>query len=546
MISLALSIFYATCLVVGTVFWVGEGIDLLERYWIVSIGVWVGLVLGLRILLNKIFKMMDEGRVRKRLKRRLGKKLEEIRGREWFRKFSGKPFLVSFLLMIICWVPYIVAFYPAILSPDPSNQIRQFFGIQNDYYEYVVMIPEGAKITNHHPVVHTLLLGGAAKLGAIVGDINLGLFLYSLIQVAILAATLAYTIKFLKERGINEGYLMLMLGVYSFVPVFPLYGMSVVKDTIFGCLVILYGMKLYWLVKSETILRKEILTTVAIMIGMILLRNNGIHVILLSLPLLLLTKKELGYKAKVLAMAGGVIVFNVVWNVAVLPYFKVTPGSVREKLSIPFQQTARYAKEHGEEVTGEEREVIDKILGYETLAERYKPEISDPVKNGFNKNATKEDLKKYFRVWVEEGVKHPKTYAEATIENTYGYFYPLKTRWYIYYVFDERLNESGLSYHYIDSFEGAREALASYGVAFPYIPVVGWLVNIGVNVWMLVFMVGYLLYRGKRREVIYLVPSLVLVLVCVASPVNCYFRYALPFVFALMVNFGLFLRESKR
>ena len=36
-------------------------------------------------------------------------------------------------------------------------------------------------------------------------------------------------------------------------------------------------------------------------------------------------------------------------------------------LSIPFQQTARYVKEHGKEVTKEEKMTINKVLNYDTI-----------------------------------------------------------------------------------------------------------------------------------------------------------------------------------
>ena len=88
-----------------------------------------------------------------------------------------------------------------------------------------------------------------------------------------------------------------------------------------------------------------------------------------------------------------------------------------------------------------------------------------------------------------------------------------------------------------------RYILASYGIAFPYIPVLNILVNIAINVWILLFMGAYYFYRKKYKEIIYLLPSFVLILVCFASPVNAYFRYALPYVFALMLNYGLFMKE---
>ena len=58
-------------------------------------------------------------------------------------------------------------------------------------------------------------------------------------------------------------------------------------------------------------------------------------------------------------------------------------------------------------------------------------------------------------------------------------------------------------------------------------------------------MFAYLFYQKKYRDLVYLTPSLVLVLVCLLSPANCYFRYALPFVFGLMLNLGIFLKSCK-
>lgn len=54
----------------------------------------------------------------------------------------------------------------------------------------------------------------------------------------------------------------------------------------------------------------------------------------------------------------------------------------------------------------------------------------------------------------------------------------------------------------------------------------------------------YLLYIKKYKELVYLFPSFILILVCIASPVNAYFRYALPYVFALMLNLGIFIKEG--
>ena len=80
-----------------------------------------------------------------------------------------------------------------------------------------------------------------------------------------------------------------------------------------------------------------------------------------------------------------VIGISTCYTKVLLPVFKITSGSIRETLSIPFQQTARYSKYHSDELSKEDIAIIDKVLVYDTLAERYDPELADPVKNKFNK-----------------------------------------------------------------------------------------------------------------------------------------------------------------
>jgi len=535
-ITIILSIIYSTFIIIGNSFMLTNSFKWIEKHLFINFVLYIVLMFIIYIILNKIFTLLDN-------KKTNIIKFDKIKKLKLYDLFNRYTFLFSLIFMIICWLPYIISFYPAILSPDPSFQIRQYFGIPNKYSDYSVMIDPSVTITNHHPVVHTLLLGTCVKIGTILNNVNIGLFIYSLIQIIVLSSTLAYTIKFLKDNNIRSNYLILMLLVYSFIPVFPFYSMSAVKDVIFGSLIIHYIITLYKLVKKDDIKFQNIIKVICLLILIILFRNNGIHTIALSFPLLLLIRKKWKYKLKILAIFIFIIGFNFSYNSIILPYFRITPTSVREKLSLPFQQTARYVKEHNQDITEEEKEIIDKVLEYETLAERYKPEIADPVKNKYNKYATNEDLKKYFNVWFRELKKHPKTYFEATINNTYGYYYPLKTNWYIYCNFDKRITENGFNYHY-NNLKLSRIILSGFALVFPYIPILNIFVNIGFNVWLLIFMFSYLFYKKKYKELIYLAPSFVLVLVCIASPVNTYFRYALPYVFSLMLNFGLFMKEG--
>lgn len=476
----------------------------------------------------------------------LFKKLDNIKWKESqeFNKiikiFNKHPFLFCFIIILICWLPYIISFYPAILSPDPSYQIMQFFHIDNKYSTYSILLDPSVIITNHHPVIHTLLLGSMVKIGTLLGSVNIGLFLYSIIQILILSSTLSYTIVFLKNIKIPKKYLLLCLIIYALTPVFPFYSMSTVKDVIFGSLIILYIISIYQFMNKKEITFKDMLKELLLMILVILFRNNGFHVILLSFPFLLFYKN----KKQILMIFLLMLTFNITYNKVILPYFKITPSSIREVLSIPFQQTARYANEYDSELSEKDKKIIDQILEYDTLATRYNPELADPVKNKFNRYYKSEDLKEYFKVWKKGLFKHPITYIEATVHNTYGYFYPFKTNWYFYHKYDTRIVKKGFDYHY-NSLSSERNFLTIIATIFPYIPVIGFLVNIGFNSWILLFMACYLIYQKQYKSLVVLLPSFVLLLVCVASPANTYFRYALPNIFAMPLLFGIFLKDCE-
>ncbi len=459
--------------------------------------------------------------------------------RIWNKFFSKHPFRRSFLLIVLCWLPYIIAFYPIILSPDPSYQIKQFFGIRTKYADYAVLLDENVVLTNHHPVAHTVLLGGCLKIGHELGSDNLGLFIYSIIQICVLASVLSFTISYLKKRNVPDRYLFLMLLIYALVPMFPLYAISGVKDVLFTAFVILYLIMTHAILskRCQNFSAKHYIAMIVLMLLVILFRNNGLYMVILSFPFLIFLIKE---KWKPLLLVFLVTLgLSACYSKVLLPYFKITPGSIREVLSIPFQQTARYVKYHEEDLSSSEKEAIDVVLGYDDLASRYNPELADPVKNKYNKYTTKEELMDYFGVWFDCFFRHPVTYIDATIANTYGYFYPEKQNWYVYYKFDKRILKDGFDYHY-NGLNGLRSVLSGFAVGFPSIPVVGLISNIAISVWLLFTMAAILIHFKKYRALTLFLPAFVLVLTCVASPANTYFRYAMPYVFAMPFLIGAF------
>lgn len=529
------SIIFAFFLVLGYSFHIADTWTLIFKNWKTICASLIQLIVYailLIILMNIAIQIM---------KWYANKNFKETKFNQFFARHT---FAISMIVILIGWAIYMFAFYPTVMTIDAYNQLKQFFGLDNYYTSTVVTMSDDMLITNHHPFLHTILLGGFAKLGRFILNDNFGLFLYSLLQALLLSGSLAYTISYLKSRNVKNRFLYIMLLLYTIVPVFPMYAMTATKDVLYTVFIILFVIEIHKLVTIENkkINTKQILYFVILSLLICLLRNNGIFIIVPVWFVLLLYNK-INRKKIAIVLTSSVCLFLVYMQI-LLPYLKVTPGSKREVLSIPFQQTARYVKTYKNEVTQEEKEAIDKILDYDFIEYLYTPNNSDPVKGTYNKYATEEDLKNYFKVWFAQFMKHPGVYFEATLNNIYGYFYPALSDSYIYY---QDINhpflkiianfgylnysENFIDYSFHDYTKDLRSALVNFATAFQYIPVLGGIVNIAINNWIVILLVAYFCSKKQKRNIIILLPSIMTILTCLASPANNYFRYAMPIIF---------------
>lgn len=476
-------------------------------------------------------------------------KIKESTSKVYNFIFVKHSFIMPLLIILVCWIPYLIAYYPGILGADQSNQVKQFLGY--DIPEWSAsnstkLIDENVKITNHHPFLHTIGIGLCAKLGMAIGNVNLGLFIFTLIQYITLGVALASIINFIKKLNVPVWLRVISLFICALSPTVAICSVQVNKDIIFASLIILYAIKLYELVKYSNIKKIEVKKWIGIIVLSILVclfRNNGVYTIILSLSFVAIIDK-LNRKQILITSITVLVIYQLIISV-ILPLFKIPNSGIREMLSVPFQQTARYVKEHGDEVTKEEKEIIDKVLDYDTLVERYDPLLSDPVKREYNKDATTEDLVNYFKIWLAQFFKHPTTYIQATMNNVYGYFYPESNlRQYTYYMVNsiEDINEiDNFNYGYIKQLQGIRHFIKGISSIITKIPGISWIMNIALNVWLIMIIFTYLLYTKRYKYIIYLLPFISIILVCIISPVNAAYRYSISFIFAMPLTVSMFI-----
>lgn len=429
-----------------------------------------------------------------------------------------------FLTLLICYIPYIFSFYPASVSYDGSVQIGQYLG------EFVK--------TDHHPPFVSHFYGFFASIYEKTNN-QVFLFLIIIIQFLLIAGAVILVFKLFSECNIPYKLRWVVLLFYSLLSFFPIFTVTIIKDSIYYPLTVIYTILLvFGLLFPEKYLTKfsYYLALTVTSVLMILTRNNGIYAIILSAPFfIIVSKKFKGY-------LGIMLIFVMFISYSVTQhYYRSGFQKLNFKVdlyTLMFQQTARYGAEHFDDVTEEEYKTLDEIFEYWRLPYEFNPRNADFAKNCLriydneDRYILEDRFADYLNVWKSQLFKHPTSYISAFIESSYGYYYPDIKEAYEGLGWYNSINEAFNSFHFIDSptTKSFRSILESLAYIFRDFPIIGVLYSCGFYTWVVMGSTIYLICYKKWKQLIYIVPSIVNFLVCCVSPISGYIRYALPVI----------------
>ena len=464
-----------------------------------------------------------------------GEDFPQTRFAAWFAKAPGRA---SSLLIGAAWLPWVAVFWPGSVDWDSWGQISQVLGVQ--------------EMTAHHTVLSTWLHGWLFRLGRALGSDNLGVFLYIVLQFLVCAWVFGQVTAFAARLGCSRGVQYAVTAFFALDPIWGAFIQTQVKDTLYTGLFVLFVLKTadLLLFPQEGQGSRPRLTAYAVL-GVLccLLRKNGIYAVVPMLLASAFTVSEKRLRRPVLAVLLAVCIGSFGFDTFTEKVLDIPAGSVGEALSVPMQQTARYIRDYGNEVTDDERTAIEKVLDYDAIAQSYMPELSDGVKQ-YYKNPGKGDLARYMLVWAKMLLKHPVCYFEATHANSHGYYTITKCRAindYYTFISDICMEMSEMNVHYLDKSGYLRYAFVQALSAFEKLPLVGLTTSIGFMAW-LTAVLGLWLARCKAKPVLPVFIGLgIFWLTCIASPVNDCMRYFLPVAGCLPLVFCLaavFSREK--
>lgn len=433
------------------------------------------------------------------------------------------------LLIFVAWIPYFIAYYPGIISSDSYSQIQQVLG--------------DIALNNHHPIFHTAIIGIFINIGLMIfNNINIAVALYTLFQMIVLSILYSYVIRFLRKNKVPLYVRILVLLYYMLYPINSTYSVIMWKDILFSGIFpifTIYCIKLVFNTDEFLHSKKNIILFIIVSLLTIYSRHNGYYVAVITFFVFLIVMRK--YWKKLLLIFVSIIVLNIGINYCLYNIIKVNKGSIAEAMSIPLQQIARTIKNNND-IDNETKARVNNFFIEENIWEKYQPTSSDSVKFKLNSKYFEDNKIEFVKLWIKLFIKHPKDYIEATISNSYGYYY-IEANNSVLGIYNNIENKYNIKLNPTEDNKSYKTFIKL--VEEKNLPVISIMFSIGTAFWVTIILLGYKIYKKKYKYILVYLPILILWLTCVASPVYNELRYAYPLFTTLPIFICLNYMKNK-
>lgn len=437
--------------------------------------------------------------------------------------------VLTFIFLLLCWLPVLLAVYPGFFVYDAQEEWLQV---------------ASRTFNTHHPLVHVLMLGGiVCAVHKITDSYNLGIACYVIAQMIIVSGAFTYLLMFMRKRKVSRVVRIISLLYFAFFPVIVMFTLCSAKDTLFTVALLMLLISLLDMGNDAEAFfssKKLMIFFVLSALAMMLFRKNGIYAFVVMIPILLIYHKKYLKKASILI--GAALISYLVINIGLTTVLRAEGGENQEILTVPIQQLARTYKFNREVFEPEDIEILHEVLPEDALV-LYNPKLSDPVKVRFQNSTFAANKSKYFDLWLRIGMKKPLSYLNAWLVNSYGFWYPDtvidvysgNTVFTFTYAdssyFGYEVEEPGFRDSKIPWLDEAYRKLA-LEISQEKIPIYSMLYSPGGIFWCIAFVFAYVLYRKKYYLVIPYLMVLIVWLTVLLGPTYLP-RYVLIFWFGM-------------
>ena len=445
------------------------------------------------------------------------------------KRNSKKVFLISFIVILVCWLPVILSYVPGGIFDDTVDAIYGARGIRT--------------LSKNQSLLYMYIMRFFMFVGeSIFGDLNIGLVIYSITQALLFILVLSTIITWLYDSGVDKKAIAVLVGFVGLFKLFPIYSTAIWKDSLFAIAMTFFTYLIckIWYSEGEEI-KKPFLIVEYVFISLIIsfLRNNGQYIIIgTSVILGIYYWKKIN--KSILKLMIPVTIEIIIVGIIQGPIMSALNRKCdfRESVGIPIQQIC-YVIAHDGNINEEQLEFINKIESIENIKERYVPYNVDYIKfHEFNEEFLEANEKEFIKVWGELGIQNPKMYVKAYLLSTTGYWNISRIskdwRYYKNYFYLESYPTYVIDWLWqVDLIKQATgNSIKSYILPKRLIPCAIFEV-------ILFLSIVYMIKNKRYSNIIMLVPVLILLAtLLVATPIAFSMRYMFSIV--VIMPFSLF------
>ena len=452
-----------------------------------------------------------------------------------------KTTILLALVPFICWIPYLLIYWPGFIFGDTLSSLAQATGL--------------APYSNHHPFLYTMFIKMCLKIGNILGIGNTGgCVLYCLTQMGFMAYTFSYLSRWVTTRcSLKNYWALIIVLVFSLSPYIATYSIAMWKDPFFSTALALATLLLMDFILSKgTVIEANkawMPCFVALLIIISFSRNNGIYIVvcieIVLLAYCIIVKKSSRSFSNIGKLTGAFACVIALCFAITGPVYRaldVAPSPKVESVGILLNQMARVAALDGD-MTENDREYLNSIVPLDEYKTLYSPTCTDNLKwsASFNSAALENG---FFGHWLSLFAQNPRAYFEAWELQTFGFWAINQPDAH------SRLNiSSGIPRNTVEAYatdlnvyQINAENKLEHDSLRDVFPQDSRSIPISIIFWTVLFLSICLCLSGRARWIIALVPSLALLgTLIVASPIWYWPRYGaavqflIPFYVALII-----------
>ena len=430
---------------------------------------------------------------------------------------NGRMMLLFLLCILLCRIPYFLYLFPGNVLYDSVMQLLMATGRMS--------------LSNHHPVVHTMLIKLCFDAGLrVFGSQTAGVAVYSIIQCILTSLAFAYVAETMYRANVDKRVIAAVLFYYCVMPYHGDFAFTMLKDVLFGCICAVFSATLWRIAACEDSKVSAYESVMFLIFGVLfcLFRSNAFFAFILLTPVLAAafwrSKKSVAVLT-VAVLAVSALIRGPLYGAAGI----MKPDPI-EAYSVPLQHIARTVKDGGR-ITDEQYEALSRIMDVQKISDVYFPTVADPMKDLVRETGDPAYLLEhkgdYLLLWLKIGLQNPVSYLIAQSDETSGYVYPDRSGW-MYGTVDFSGQTFGFDIHRIPLMpQAVYNAFTAYINLYRDIHYVGLFWSIGMMCWIMIFTAGLCFMRCKRSLLtVYAPTAAILATLMIATPVNTEFRYA--------------------